>query len=144
MKYCYKCGKTKEKEEFYKNKSKRDGLATECKCCDKKRKQTTSYKFKKAKTDKKYSLSLNGKKIKNKACKKWQQKNRFKYNAQIIHNYYLKINNIKKPCNCSHCNKEENLDAHHFDYSKPLEVVWLCRQCHIDLHADKLKIIGRR
>ncbi len=35
-----------------------------------------------------------------------------------------------------HCGKES--DAHHTDYSKPLEVIWLCRQHHTELHK-KLK-----
>lgn len=38
---------------------------------------------------------------------------------------------IKK--NCEVCGIE-NTEAHHPDYSKPLEVKWLCRKHHHDLH----------
>ena len=41
MKYCYKCSTTKPKEEFGKNLSKPDGLATECRVC--KRQQDREY-----------------------------------------------------------------------------------------------------
>lgn len=37
LKYCYKCKKTKYESEFNKNRSKHDGLATECKVCNKAR-----------------------------------------------------------------------------------------------------------
>jgi hypothetical protein len=26
---------------------------------------------------------------------------------------------------------------HHPDYDKPLEVVWVCRSCHLDIHAEE-------
>jgi len=29
---------------------------------------------------------------------------------------------------------ETRVDGHHIDYSKPLEVVWLCRQHHVEAH----------
>lgn len=35
---------------------------------------------------------------------------------------------IKKPCVV--CGSWEGLNAHHTDYSKPLMVTWLCRDCH--------------
>lgn len=39
---------------------------------------------------------------------------------------------IRQPCEvCS----SVPTDAHHDDYTKPLDVRWLCRQCHTDLHA---------
>ena len=37
----------------------------------------------------------------------------------------------KKPCEV--CGSDE-VQAHHDDYSKPLEVRWLCRRHHSDLH----------
>lgn len=34
---------------------------------------------------------------------------------------------LKKPTACERCHKEtERLQAHHDDYSKPLDVMWLC------------------
>jgi hypothetical protein len=28
-------------------------------------------------------------------------------------------------------------EMHHEDYDKPLEVNWLCRECHLDLHNER-------
>lgn len=42
---------------------------------------------------------------------------------------------IERPVSCEDCNTNlKQLDAHHPDYTKPLEVVWLCRSCHATLH----------
>ncbi len=35
------------------------------------------------------------------------------------------------PQACEICSKLENIEAHHWDYSKPLEVQWLCKEHHI-------------
>lgn len=37
---------------------------------------------------------------------------------------------VLKPSVCDRCGDEAKLDAHHTDYSKPLDVLWLCRGCH--------------
>lgn len=39
---------------------------------------------------------------------------------------------IKKEC-CEKCGSEV-AEAHHDDYSKPLEVRWLCKTCHMEWH----------
>jgi hypothetical protein len=46
MKYCFCCGITKSKNEFSKNKCKKDGLATQCKSCSKKRREKDKEKLK--------------------------------------------------------------------------------------------------
>lgn len=38
-------------------------------------------------------------------------------------------------CTCADCGIKAR-EYHHEDYSKPLEVVALCRQCHIKRHTD--------
>lgn len=41
---------------------------------------------------------------------------------------------VKKPC--EKCGKA-NAEKHHDDYSKPLDVRWLCMRCHREEHADQ-------
>ena len=36
---------------------------------------------------------------------------------------------------CDECGSKNYVDAHHSDYSRPLDVVWLCRSCHKRLHS---------
>jgi len=42
---------------------------------------------------------------------------------------------IIKPKLCELCGKERRLGSHHEDYSKPLQVVWLCSDCHGKRHS---------
>ena len=43
---------------------------------------------------------------------------------------------IMKPKYCSNCGEGGCLHGHHDDYSKPLEVVWMCAICHKAFHID--------
>lgn len=40
---------------------------------------------------------------------------------------------VKLPCQV--CG-EIKVEAHHTDYSKPLEVEWLCRKHHLEVHKQ--------
>jgi ferredoxin len=46
----------------------------------------------------------------------------------------VKLGTIERPDVCSACGKKCKPDAHHRDYSKPFEVVWLCNTCHAKEH----------
>lgn len=63
---------------------------------------------------------------------------RKKYKDKIVVRVMLydniKSGRIKKPEKCSVCNEVKKIEGHHRDYSKPLEVVWLCRICHTSEH----------
>jgi hypothetical protein len=80
MKYCNKCGETKELSEFYKNKSKADGLHIYCKACSKKAKDSwrVQNKDKVAAYDKQWQAANKQNKAAN--YKKWQQNNKAKVN----------------------------------------------------------------
>ncbi len=43
---------------------------------------------------------------------------------------------IHKPDICSQCGLPGETNGHHADYSKPLDVIWLCRACHDLTHKD--------
>ncbi len=64
------------------------------------------------------------------------ERNRYKHNARVMVWYALKKGTLHRPKHCSVCKKEKKPYAHHEDYGKPLEVIWLCRQCHSDLHRS--------
>ena len=66
----------------------------------------------------------------------WRNKNP---NAALAHDrVYRAINKglLNKPELCSQCNRRTFIHAHHFDYTKPLEVIWLCVSCHQLLHQE--------
>lgn len=45
--------------------------------------------------------------------------------------YAPKTGRVYKPTVCQECRiKPDKLEGHHNDYTKPLEVEWLCTSCH--------------
>jgi hypothetical protein len=66
--------------------------------------------------------------------KRYRENNREKINAQNVLRDHVKRGNIIKPSNCSICNSTQWIEAHHADYTKPLEVVWICKKCHVAIH----------
>ena len=46
----------------------------------------------------------------------------------------IRSGEIKKACKCEICGSLKPLDAHHFDYSRPTDVLWLCKSCHKTVH----------
>jgi len=42
---------------------------------------------------------------------------------------------LSRPVVCSACNMpHERIEGHHEDYTRPLDVIWLCKPCHRKVH----------
>ncbi len=58
-----------------------------------------------------------------------------KWDARAKLRYAVKVGKIIKPVHCEKCDEIKKLHGHHEDYSKPLDVMWLCIRCHNERHA---------
>lgn len=117
------CGKCKTTEgSFIKNSISSSGkYSYYCRSCNTER-------------AKKYRATAKGKEKIYKAVYKSMKKHAAKHSARVSVCYHVKKGNLEKPSKCSVCKKESTIYAHHPDYSKPLEVIWLCRDCHCEEH----------
>lgn len=129
---CSACKIPKELSEFHKDKQRKDGLNPRCKACSKTR-NAKLYKENKEHINKinaKYRKTKAGKesfkKTKNKQIEKYPNadKARREFRVQVNNG------NIRNPGYCSKCPSAKNIQGHHDDYSKPLDVRWLCIKCH--------------
>lgn len=44
--------------------------------------------------------------------------------------YHIGTGKLKKPKCCEQCGQERKIEGAHYDYSRPLDVRWLCIPCH--------------
>ncbi len=82
----------------------------------------------------KYVSTKNGKAKLYAAIYKSIEKHPERQDARIKLNVELKAGRIIKPLCCSKCLLDKKLEAHHEDYTKPLDVIWFCRPCHSNHH----------
>jgi len=67
------------------------------------------------------------------ANKGYRLRNPDKYRAHQSVSKAIALGRLIRPNECSKCHRTCKPEAHHEDYSKSLEVIWLCRPCHLAL-----------
>ncbi len=134
MKFCPKCKIEKESSEFFKNKARRDGLRCWCKeCC---REDCNKYRRteKGKEVRRKYRQTNSGKaacqRTNQRHDQKYRQLNPEKIKARSAVSHAIRDGKLIRPSHCESCSKKRFAEAHHKDYSKPLIVNWLCKECH--------------
>lgn len=142
MKTCSnpECGKTKPLSEFSRDKRSKDGLQSRCKAC----RAAWDAAYHKANRqiirDWMRLYYENNRERIAEYRKNYRRMHAKEHSARDKAKYAIRAGKlVAEPCES--CGAEENVDAHHDDYSKPLDVRWLCRSCHTLLHAQ-LKITG--
>jgi hypothetical protein len=138
-KYCPYCKQYKPVSEFYKDTTSADGLRNKCKSCwtiqtlDWRSRNTEKYRViqerhkpkQRERTKERRSLDKTHLFVN----KRWRDSNKEKRVAQRRLATAVENGSISKGV-CSICGTNDFIDAHHPDYSKPLDVVWLCRTHH--------------
>ena len=132
-KVCFCCKQTKQIAEFYPHKAMKDGYLNKCIDCTKEyernRRQNPKFREKILAYDR-----ARGNRHPKEYLGNYRTKYPNKYKAHNLVNNYLRLGKIeRKPC-CV-CGKTETLHAHHNDYLKPLEIVWMCSAHHKQWHA---------
>jgi len=135
MKTCFKCGAEKPLTEFYKHKQMSDGYLNKCKSCKK------EYQKGHRLENVEYYRSFDKQRQKNRDRQKaiqvralqWRKRNPDKYKAHTaVGNAVRDGRLVKGPCQV--CG-DQSVHAHHEDYTKPLDVVWLCPKHHSEKHS---------
>jgi hypothetical protein len=149
-KTCFKCGDTKTRADFYAHPQMGDGLLGKCKECTKKDARKTradkldyyrEYDRKRANLPHRvqareqyhewYVENCSDRIVA--AHRAYHENNPDKKHAHITTGNAIRDGKlVRQPCEV--CGKKKS-EAHHEDYSKPLEVIWLCKKHHSE--ADK-------
>lgn len=66
--------------------------------------------------------------------KRWEANNQEKARAHKAVEYAVKVGKLPR-CPCERCGNPRS-HAHHDDYSKPLDVMWLCATHHRERHRE--------
>jgi len=130
MKKCFKCKADKELSEFYKHKQMKDGHLNKCKECNKI--DVANHRVENIDKIRAYDRKRGGRQDKL-YLKEWRLKYPAKYKAHCMIQNQKRAGNIyEEPCEV--CGSLSVI-AHHDDYSKPLNVRWLCQAHHKQWHA---------
>ena len=137
-KKCFKCNSVKPLTEFYKHLMMADGHVNKCKECNKQ--DVANNRLKNIDRIREYDRkrAKNPERIKSatEVTKAWRSDDK---RRSVCHSMVARaIRNgklVRQPC--VRCGEQKSL-AHHEDYDKPLDVMWLCQPCHKQRHKELL------
>ena len=70
---------------------------------------------------------------------------RVKQHARSKGQHAIQSGRLVRPTTCPLCGSGNyRIEAHHEDYLKPLEIVWCCGKCHVQLDRARLLRLGLR
>jgi len=132
IKTCFKCKAEKPITDFYVHPEMGDGRRGKCKECTK---LDVSENYR-ANVDhyREYERQRFKDANRKESVKAYQQRRREAYpekdQARQAVNNAIRDGRLTKPNNCERCNATGRIEGHHTDYSKHLDVMWLCFICH--------------
>lgn len=134
--HCSSCGELKSSQDFQKRKASKDGLTASCKACLKIRDAIRDKTPERRQVKRDYAATPGGRERSNAAKKAYSFRNPKVRSAQVAVGNAVRDGKLTKPSYCECCREALFVEAHHCDYNKPLEVMWLCDRCHKDWHLE--------
>ncbi len=138
---CGSCLIEKEDKCFYKDASRSNGLSCHCKDCirEQQRKSREAdpeaarrknrLRYHRVKLTPQYRIRITRKQKLRRAV----HPDKYKARRKVMHEIEMG-RMVRGVCACG---STENIQAHHEDYSKPMEVVWMCAVCHRKHHGSQ-------
>lgn len=140
-KTCSLCKITKPNACFGKDRANLDGMYSQCKEC-RIQKSARDYVRRKEiilRKGKEYRATDAGKIARRKEAERYKKTPQYKVHYALTN--AVRDGKIVKPSHCSKCGAGGRIHGHHYDYRKPLEVVWVCTDCHIHIHKTESHLI---
>lgn len=130
-KTCSQCGMTLPLDSFYRDRRASTGRDARCKVCQRKASQAWRLR------NPDHALWTRESNPERNRLYKRTPLQRQRNKARAFTRQALRVGVLTRPPTCSSCGATGRIESHHEDYSKPLEVTWLCRPCHIQRHTDR-------
>ena len=134
VKKCFKCSVCQPLSEFYRHKAMADGHLNKCKACAKR--DMLEHRRTNGDAIRAYDRERSKLPHRIQHCyentKEYRRRYPERYKANGAVAAALKsVRLVKQPCAC--CGAAD-VEAHHPDYSRPLDVIWLCPLHHKEIH----------
>jgi len=139
MKVCSSCKVEKSKSDFQVRRESKDGLTASCKACLKIRDRNRENESRRQKR-REYQKTEAGKQAHKRAMDAYHKRYPMKYASHVITGNAIRDGKLIQASECSVCKSTEKIEGHHDDYTKPLEVRWLCESCHKEWHRHNKPI----
>jgi len=146
LKTCSRCHEQKPRADFYRDKRASDGLNSHCKSChvvatqaykaaDPQRRKAQDDAWRAAHVQRvraaRDTYDERNPDYRRAVIRDWRTRHPDRARAHNILNRAVRSGRLQPASECATCGiSGVTIEGHHPDYSKALEVEWLCRRCH--------------
>jgi hypothetical protein len=142
MRECTKCGAEKPLDDFYAHPMGPKGRQSACKECVKagvraNRQRRIDYyrEYDRTRAKEPHRVEARTEYAKTNPLGPRPEKDPVKRAARVAVGNAVRDGRIPRPPACEICQAHCDTHAHHDDYTRPLDVIWVCTACHALIHA---------
>lgn len=125
-KVCSACKEDLPREHFYRDRRTSSGLQGYCKECQRGKNRESRPKYR----ERQRIYARTHRTIENARNARQRANHPERIRARKRVQKAVDFGRLVRPDVCERCGKTGEIHAHHEDYAKPLDVIWLCLSCH--------------